>query len=409
MRKTSAILAFLALFLFACNSARTTPQVTSVLETSQSLPTAVLTNTPVPPTATLPPTATASPTVTSTPTATPPQDYGPTNFPNDVNPLTGLRVEDPAVLDRRPVAVKIQSFPRQQRPDWGISQADIIYDYYQNNGLTRLNAIFYGMDNEKAGPVRSARLFDSHIIRMYEAIFAFGGADQRILNRLFNSEYADRLVVEGSTSCTEAYPALCREDPNGYNYLIANPKAIGPYVESKGGDNSRQKLEGTTFKHQTPEGGQPGENAYVRYSISAYVNWKYDPVTGKYLRFQDKVEAYTPQEEAYEPVTDRLDEKQVAADNVIILKVIHEYAYKSGNSEIVDILLGGSGEAYAFRDGKVYQLQWNRPTNAMLTLTFPDGTPYPLKPGTTWYQVIGQSSTNELTGDNGMRFEFRIP
>jgi hypothetical protein len=286
-----------------------------------------------------------------------------------------------------------------------VADADIVYDYYQNNGLTRLNAIFYGENPEKVGPVRSARLFDSHIIRMYEAIFAFGGGDQRILNRLFNTEYAGRLVVEGSNSC----PALCREDPDGYNFLIANPEEIGPYSESKGGDNTRQVLDGMPFTHQAPENGQPGENAYVRYSISSYVNWKYDPQSKKYLRFQDSVEAYTIEEEAYEPFIDRLDEQQVAAENVVVLKVIHEYVYKSGNSEIVDILLGGSGEAWAFRDGKAYQLTWNRPTNAMLTLTFPDGTPYSYKPGSTWFQVVGQSSTNQVTSDNGLRFEFRLP
>jgi hypothetical protein len=163
------------------------------------------------------------------------------------------------------------------------------------------------------------------------------------------------------------------------------------------------------FTHQAPENGQPGENAYVRYSISSYVNWKYDPQSEKYLRFQDSVEAYTIEEEAYEPFIDRLDEQQVAAENVVVLKVIHEYIYKSGNSEIVDILLGGSGEAWAFRDGKAYQLTWNRPTNAMLTLTFPDGTPYSFKPGSTWFQVVGQSSTNQVTSDNGLRFEFRLP
>lgn len=401
MKNKWILVLFLAVLLAACRSANPAPEQTATTEASATLvATNTATLTPLPPTET--PTPTLEPTPTMTPT---PEDYGPSGFPQDVNPLTGLKVDDPTLLDRRPVAVKIQTFPRSQRPDWGVSQADIVYDYYQNNGLTRLNAIVYGKNPEKLGPVRSARPFDSHIIRMYEAIFAFGGADQRILNRLFNTEYADRLVVEGSNSC----PALCREDPNGYNYLIANPAEIGPYVESKGGDNSRQVLDGMKFTHQPPENGNPGENAYVRYSISSYVNWKYDPESGKYLRFQDSVEAYTAEEEAFEPFLDRLDEQQVAAENVVVLKVIHEYLYKSGNSEIVDILLGGSGEAYAFRDGKVYQLSWNRPSNTMLTLTFPDGTPYSFKPGATWFQVVGQSSTNQITNDNGLRFEFRLP
>jgi hypothetical protein len=404
MKKSLVFLLVLALFLFACRSAAPQVQETSTADTTYSIPTATSTHTPIPPTETATPTI--EPSATPTATELPPQDCEPDNVPAGLNPLTCLPPEESSYLERRPVAVKIQTFPRQQRPDYAVSLADIVYDYYQNNGLTRLYAIFYGNNPDKVGPVRSARLFDSHLTRMYETIYAFGGGDQRILNRLFSSEYADRLVVEGNNSC----PAMCREDPNGFNFLIANPKEIGPYVEGKGGDNSRQLLEGMTFKHQLQDGSLPqGENIYVRYSISAYIHWEYDPQSGKYLRFQDTVEAYTAEEEQYEPVVDRLDDSQVAADNVVVLKVIHEYIYKSGNSEIVDILLGGSGEAYAFRDGKTYQLQWNRPTPEMLTLTFLDGTPYAFKPGTTWFQVVGQSSTNQLTTDNGLRFEFRLP
>ena len=152
----------------------------------------------------LPPseTPTPSPVPSATPTVTPtplPVSSGPGNYPPGVNPLTGLPVADPALLERRPVAVKVQIFPRGQRPPWGISLADIVYDYYQNQGLTRFNAIFYGDDAQQVGPVRSARYFDDNILRMYKAIFAFGGADRRVLDRLFSADYYERLVVEGSS------------------------------------------------------------------------------------------------------------------------------------------------------------------------------------------------------------------
>lgn len=395
----------IGLLVAACSSSVPQPQETLVTSgTPPSAAIATATDTPVPATETATPTS--EPTKTATATEIPPQDCSPGDYPAGYNPLTCLPPAEAAFLDRRPVAVKIQTFPRTQRPDYAITLADIVYDYYQNNGLTRLYAIFYGNNPDKVGPVRSARLFDSHLTRMYETIYAFGGGDSRILNRLFNSEYADRLVVEGSNSC----PAMCREDPNGFNFLIANPQEIGAYVEGKGGDNTRQPLEGMTFKHHPqPDANPHGANVYVRYSISSYVRWEYDTESGKYLRFQDSVEAHTREEERYEAFVDRLNGEQAAADNVIILKAIHEYVYKSGNSEIVDILLTGSGDAFAFRDGNSYQLKWNRPTPDMLTLTNLDGTPYAFKPGTTWFQVIGQGSTNELTPDNGIRFEFRFP
>ena len=136
-----------------------------------------VTPTPIPPTATpVPPTATPTPVPTATPTLTPTPDYppqglGPTNFPPGVNPLTGLEVKNPASLERRPIAVKVENLPREDRPQWGLSKADINYEYYTEEGTTRFIAIFYGNDAELVGPVRSARLFDLNIVPMYKSAF----------------------------------------------------------------------------------------------------------------------------------------------------------------------------------------------------------------------------------------------
>lgn len=400
-RLLTAIVIILLVILAGCKGASTptpqdsTPTPETIVETTSTVTPSPTTETP-----------TETPEPTDTPTATlPPQDYGPDNFPTNVNPLTGLPVSDPSLLDRRPMEVKIQTFPRGQRPPWAVSLADIVFDYYQNNGLTRLNAIFYGNDAEQVGPIRSARLLDASLVRMYKAIFAFGSADQRILNRLVNADFANRLVLEGSNSC----PVMCRADPNGYNFLITNTKELGPYVVSRGVKNDRQDLNGMTFQHRTPEGGSAGTQVYTRYSISAYTRWDYDPNTGRYLRFEDTQED-TGQGEGYAPFMDRLTNQQVSAANVVVLFVPHQYAYKSGNSEIIDITLSGSGKAIAFRDGQKYDVQWNRPTpDSVLFLTNPDGSAFPFKPGITWFQVVGESSKIEDQGGGVWRFQHLFP
>lgn len=353
------------------------------------------TATHVAPTATLPPTATSGPIVN-----------GPNNFPSGVNPLTGLKVTDAKLLDRRPMAIKIQLFPRGQRPAWGISLADLVFDYYQNNGLTRLTAVFYGNDAKQVGPIRSARIFDASIIRMYKTVFAFGGADQRILTRFFSAEFYDRLILEGNQNC----PPMCRIDPNGYNYLVTNTTELSKYVTDKKISNTRQNLDGMSFNSLTPSGGQPGKQALLHFSISAYVRWDYNAASGRYLRFQDNVESSSPQDEVFTPFLDRLTDQQVAADNVVVLLLLHEGINQSGGNEIVDIQLSGSGPAYAYRDGQVYKVNWNRPSNdAALFLTFPDGKPYPFKPGNTWFEVIGQYSKVEQKDAGILRFVFGIP
>jgi hypothetical protein len=333
-----------------------------------------------------------------------PVSSGPGNYLPGVNPLTGLPVADPGLLERRPVAVKVQIFPRGQRPPWGISLADIVFDYYQNNGLTRFNAIFYGNDAQQVGPVRSARYFDDNILRMYKVIFAFGGADRRVLDRLFSADYYERLVVEGSSSC----PALCRIDPNGFNFLVANTEELGKLAAGKGVDNSRQNLDGMSFQYLPPPGGAPGQQIYNRYSISAYSRWDYDPASGRYLRFQDVQEDNTGKDEAYEALTDRANGVQVAADNVVVLLATHNP--DEGSNTRIDINLTGSGQAVAFRDGQRYEVTWNRPApDSVLYLTNPDGTPFPFKQGNTWFQVMGQYTKVEETSPGVWRFENRLP
>ena len=377
-------------------------QATTVLAAAtQPLPTATQSR----PTATLVPTPSATPLY-------PKEGYGPGNFPNNVNPLTGLFVDNERFLDKRPVAVKINIVPRTStRPPWGLTDADIVFDYYQNNGYTRFHTIFYGQDAELAGPIRSARFPDHFLIRMYKSIFAYGSADPLINERLFGAEYSDRLVLEGGGSglCPPTNTApLCRFDPQGYAHLLGGTHEIHEYAQDHGVDDSQQNLDGMYFNLKPPSGGQAVENIYIHYSKDNYLLWEYDDVTGNYLRFQD--DSFDQGEgETFAPLIDRNNDEQVSAENVVVVLMEHSY-YRKPPAEIVEILVSGSGPAYAFREGKVFEVRWNIPaTDSVLYLTFPDGTPFPYKPGITWYQVIGQSSSITSPDDDTWRFEFLIP
>jgi hypothetical protein len=332
-------------------------------------------------------------------------------MPASINPLTGLPASDAQLLERRPLAVKINLVPRTYyRPPWGLSLADIVYDFYHNDGYSRLHAIFYGNDAELVGPIRSGRFLDGDLVRMYKSAFAYGSADQNINNRLLNADYANRLLLEGQiVNCppSTATP-LCRYDRSGYDFLLTGTAAMSQYLDSKSINNTRQNLEGMTFFSIQPEGGSPGGQVFVRYSGDNYMRWDYDPTSGRYLRFQDNV-FDTGQGEEFAPLTDRLNEQQIAAENVVVVLVRHEY-YQQPPNEIVDILLSGTGTAYAFRDGQVYQVTWNRPTlDSVLYLTLADGSAYTFKPGSTWFQVVGATTQVTQPSAEAWRFNFSLP
>jgi hypothetical protein len=180
------------------------------------------------------------------------------------------------------------------------------------------------------------------------------------------------------------------------------------YARAKGVTTEGMDLTGMYFTALPPLGGQPGHQLFVRYSGDEYTRWDYDSASAKYLRFQDNVYDQGQGEE-YAPLLDRLNNQQITAENVVVLLVRHEY-FRQPPSEIVDILLSGTGKAYSFRDGQVFQVIWNRATiNSVLSLSFADGSPFPFKPGKTWFQVVGVNTVVSQPAPESWRFVFKIP
>src|ERR1051325_593911 len=68
----------------------------------------------------------------------------PTKPPTTINPLTGLRVEDPSLLNLPAALVSISHFPPAARPQAGLSFAPYVFELYITEGATRFLTTFYG-------------------------------------------------------------------------------------------------------------------------------------------------------------------------------------------------------------------------------------------------------------------------
>jgi hypothetical protein len=405
IRIFAAFVATLGL-LSACEMAAVTPFALPEqpeLESAQAsaLPTETLAATEIP--------ATLAPTEEVVPTAEVVADEEVGFSLPGVNPLTGLTVEDPSLLERRPIAVKISNYPRSVRPQWGLSLADIVYEYYHNNDLTRFYAIFYGNDANLAGPIRSGRIFDSYLTSIYENILIFASADFRVLERI-DSEHPNWQLVPLLDGRCPPRP-VCRITPGKDGFLVADTSTAGEYAEDEGGDNERPALEGMTFDGDVPSGGEDVDTVYTHYSFSSYNYWRYDQDTGRYLRYQDSQEAIGARGEGYMPLRDQLTSTQVAADNVVVIYVDHfHFFYRAATEtvpmiEVVDMEFEGHGLAYLFRDGQAYELEWVREDGQVVYLVDANGERFPFKPGTTWFQVVHDDSELERD-DTTWRFEF---
>jgi hypothetical protein len=395
---------------FAYQEPTDSPTPTIIEETAT--PTITPTQTPVPPT----PTATRFPITGNTGVVIPliygqptPAGVGPENHPPYINPLTGKFSLDLDILERRPVVVKITNYPRNVRPQSGLSRADIVYEYYMERGISRFIAIFYGENAEKVGPVRSGRLFDEHVFRMYDGVFVFGNADDRIMSYFLSlgRHIVNSFVLEaGKVSCTpDRKFILCRDRSIiSYNNMFTDIEYMEGYIQRRNG-NYRPNLSGMRFNERQPTAGSFGLNIYIRYSLFMYNKWTYDLKEGKYLHYQETIGYSDPRLESFSPHIDGLTDEHIAAENVVVIEVPHNFFVKTSGTEMINISLWGSGKGWAFRDGYMYPITWERPENGgIIQLFTPDGNPYTLKPGKTWYQVISQFST--AVAENGVDYRF---
>lgn len=347
--------------------------------------------------------------ISAMPTSTPADEpilYDGESFPNDVNPLTGQKVTDISVLERRPMAIKVSNDPRPMRPQWGLSRADIVYEYYTEWGKTRFVGLFYGEDAEQVGPIRSARFFDENIVRMYKAVLAYVGADDRVLKQFFKSDFSKRLVSEWPAGC----PPICRIDTKMWNHAVTDTRRFSNFISRNGIGNDRQDLRGMFFSSQPPEGGNDAFVISLRYSPYTYSQWIYDFIQRDYIRLQDFQDDDQGQGETYEVMNDRLTGEVVSVENVVVIYVPYSYVVKKEDVEVVDMDLSKSGKAHFYRDGKMFDVRWQRKNKeTLLTLVDDSGNPFPFKPGKTWFEVIGVTSQAVHEAAGVYRYTFSIP
>ncbi len=350
------------------------------------------------PTLTPSPSATLTPSLTFTPspTVTP---IGPLWYPDGISPLTGLPFPSQEAMDRRNLIIKISNFPPQVRPQSGLNQADVVYEYEVEGGVTRFAAIFRSHTPRHVGPVRSGRLLDMELAPMYQALLAYSGASAPVQALLLSQPWSLQVISPSiGDNCAEA--GFCRFPGVNLAYehtLYADPAMIWERATRRG-VNQGYRARGFAFNETPDANGTPALDIALNWYGQIDARWQYDPVSARYLRFTDGVPHY-----------DRLDGQQLWADNIVVIEVPHEERpdlfESESRSASQQINLWDSGRAYVFRDGQWYQGLWqrrNREPGSALDLMYGDGTPIMLRPGRTYVEVmrwIGDAAVSDVRAD----------
>jgi hypothetical protein len=400
------LLILAAALLAACagspgGPSKETQAVLAAMQTLTAAPTATATSTEIPPT----PTSTTTPTATSTPTQTPtptPIIVGPVDFPENVNPLTGLVVDDPTLLDRRPLMIKVANFPREGRPHNGLSAADLVFEYYIGAGTNRFMGVYYGQDAPKVGPIRSGRLVDAQLVPMYQGILGYSGAFWQVNNAILTA-LGSRAIQSAPSYC----PAIC-DDGRGLVYTVfSNTSELTKLSNTLGITNTRPDLQGMHFDSRPPSGNQPGDLLTVMYNVQNVGEWRFDTESGLYQRWIESADAAGNL--SMIELVDANNQEQLAFSNVIVMFA----TYQEFAPTLHDIILRGNTtglRAVLFRDGQAIEatwksVGWEKPIQFFAA----DGQPLPLKPGNTWIAIMGSSSYLQQPEPGKWHVQYYLP
>ncbi len=396
-----ALLVVMAWTVVACRDSAPAPTPTPELE--------VVVFATVAPTPTMPPTPTPSPTPQPSPTPTPATAVSdappaipasqrvssPDNRAPNENPLTGLPVDDPAVLHRRPLMVRIGNDPIA-RPQVGLDQAEIVYEELVEWGITRFTAIFLSQTPEVIAPIRSARLINLYLTPQYQGVLANSGASDPVRWELSQSDIInlDEFFIPD--------PFFYRENEGWATRLALNAQAARDYLQREGLE-ADVSLRGFYFNPAPdvsafpPEAIAPAKDIYIPYPPqTSDARWVYDDTQGLYLRYTQG-----------EPMTNPEGE-QLTAANVIIYFAEHQatdIVEDINGATSIRILMNGQGTAWVLRDGGILKGNWETDGSQTPRFFFNNGQDIPLKPGNTWIEVVPLEYTITIDGQEHTRLE----
>jgi hypothetical protein len=296
-----------------------------------------------------------------------------TTIPADpVMPLTGLPIEDPALVARSALVVKIDNHA-EARPQNGLNQADIVFEENVEH-LTRFAAVFQSQTPDPVGPIRSGRTQDVQLLgSLNKPIFAWSGGNPGVTEAINGSDFIVANVQSNARKVSEAYRSRDRSAPHN---LYA--QGSGLFTLSSAVPSPPQQQFGYRKAGAPVAGVDSGGVEVTMDGVS--VRWKFDAKSGTYLRFQGG--------KAHNDAA----LGQLNAANVVVMVVDYQPSPVDVNSP--EAQTTGTGDVFVFSGGNVLHGKWTRADRlATYQLTADSGDPILLTPGRTWVELARVDST----------------
>lgn len=351
MRARGALLLSLSLIVLACSSGEASEPETTTTET-------------VPTT-----TTTAVPTTTTTTEAT-----TTTADPGPISPINGMPVDDPSLLDRRALLIKIDNHPAA-RPQTGLDTADAVIELTVE-GITRLAGVFHTGDAEVVGPIRSMRPTDGQLARLFDApLIASGGQDW-----VAAEIRATGTEIIGEVGSPQTFRSRSRSAPHN---LYGNTFAYRDLSDARGyADDPPQPI--WAFG-PLPAGNEPAGVVDLPFTPSAIVKWTWEG--DRYTK--------TTNGAVHNWITASGEAEQMWAEVLVVLEMTtFTKEPPPGGGPAKAVVSIGDGAAYVFAGGRVVTGTWERAAlSDPMTLRTEDGAVLTVPPGKVWIGLFDSDRT----------------
>ncbi len=305
-----------------------------------------------------------------------------------MNLLTGEWVSKKSAK-QRPLAVMMGN-TIDALPQYGIGQADVLYEIPVEGGITRLMGIFSDYSKlDAVGSIRSCRIYFAETAAEYDAIYVHFGQASNAKSYLASDKIDNINGIDGNVYGLSFYRDSSRKAPhNAFTSTDGINKAIEKLKYSTKYD---ENFEGH-FKFADPLTDTAAsitlaktDKAYAMSTGYGYSStyFTYDKKTKKYLRFQYK-----------RAHVDGADNEQLAFDNVLFLYMDMKVLDKSGHISVKNT---GTGSGQYFANGKVMDITWQKGSDDNTALfTDGSGNEIVMNPGKTCICIIDSGATSKV-------------
>jgi hypothetical protein len=289
-----------------------------------------------------------------------------------VAPLTGLPYPKRLLKDRSALTIKIDNTP-EAMPQYGVNDADVVYEEIVEGGITRLAAIFNSTVPKVVGPVRSVRRTDREIVFPIGGIFAFSGGAEYAVRSI---ETAPVKLYDESNAGAAMYRDPSRQVPHN---LLANAQLL---MEKDGKPRPPPPL--FTYLSSGEKFGGPKVKSFVVNFADGYAtSYAWDSKSKSW----DRSIFGAPEVTA--------GGVRVSPTNVIVMTVNYV-----GGVGVIDSYaqLIGSGQVEVFSGGRVERGTWSRPNLRHRAIYKNlEGKIINLNPGQTWVELLSVGEGVSIT------------